>query len=334
MLTSLKTFLLKHIPPLRRFSQSEKAAEAAFRARFIEEPSIVLTHFKNIQRVELPSLTDYFPCNPSVLADGDGFTATVRGVNYDSDVFYNTGFTEILAGPPPDSMVFLYKLDKGLNIVDSCHLDDSELRSSPRAGGGIADARLIEWKNQIWIAGASFEPEIFGSNYTLARIDGSTITDVQFIDSPLGKTIEKNWTPILCGDELYFLYTYYPFVLFRFEDGELKIVNGDVSEYEDFTISGGSIATRFRDGFIAVVHRWGFKERYVRRYTHQIALLDSNMRPIGFGPPFRFEHDGIEFCAGLALTEDSAIFSYGVNDKKAVLLKIGMENLERLLPPT
>lgn len=333
MLIGLKRFLLQYFPPLRRFSKSEKEADAQFRRRYIEPSDIVITETFGHRCVNLHPLTDDTPCNPSILPDGKGgFYATARGVNYDSDIIYNLPFEQVRKGTPINSVVLLYRLDGELNIVDARLVDDSELRKLPGTSGGVEDVRLLMWRGELHLAGSAFHFDTFESTYVISKVKDGRLLEPRFIDSPTGRRTEKNWTPIVNGDDLYFLYSYNPWVLFRMGSDGLELESDAVDSYAEFTHSGGSIAVPFRDGFLSVVHRWGYMRRDVRRYVHQLAMLDADMRPIGFGPTFRFEHDGIEFCAGFTLTEDSALFAYGVHDKKAVVLQTSRENLERLLP--
>jgi hypothetical protein len=54
------------------------------------------------------------------------------------------------------------------------------------------------------------------------------------------------------------------------------------------------------------------------------------MRPKRIGRRFSFEDERIEFCSGLAFDGEHVLFSYGLMDQKAVILKMPKDSVRRL----
>lgn len=68
-----------------------------------------------------------------------------------------------------------------------------------------------------------------------------------------------------------------------------------------------------------------------RVYQHRFCLLDNNAVLRKVSLPFCFEGRGIEFAAGLVIQGDSVIISYGVNDERAMLLRVPLAQVQSML---
>jgi predicted GH43/DUF377 family glycosyl hydrolase len=69
----------------------------------------------------------------------------------------------------------------------------------------------------------------------------------------------------------------------------------------------------------------------VRIYTHCFAKYDDKGMLTHLSPEFIFEHYGIEFGAGLVLSGDDVIVSYGYKDVAAYLGKIKLSKVMEML---
>ena len=268
------------------------------------------------QRVELPQLTRHNVCNPSIIATEYGYECVVRGVNYDLEkskndyVFYYGSY----AVPFPDTQNYYAILTDDLSVLSYWFLEDRHLRTNIFSLEGIEDLRLFHWQGRKYFIGNAVNYPSGSATITLMSMGANVLNLECMFDSPTKAKIEKNWMPFVQDDTLTFLYT----------------PNGQVLTYKDgLTLShadrpvelpnwSGSSCVMQKDGkYYAVVH-----QRVKSTYTHKLVEYDVTGKPLWQSKEFSFEHDGIEFCAGMAFKGDDVVFSYGVMDKKAVLLKV------------
>jgi hypothetical protein len=76
----------------------------------------------------------------------------------------------------------------------------------------------------------------------------------------------------------------------------------------------------------AIIHK-----REKSRYTHKLVEYDLEGKLLWQSKEFNFEQFGIEFCAGMAFKGDDVVLSYGVMDKKALLLKINFDEFRKVV---
>lgn len=151
---------------------------------------------------------------------------------------------------------------------------------------------------------------------------------------------EKNWMPVVDGDQLRFIYSI---------DPELRVVDFAPDMKAPMTrsmgfIRGGSQLIPYRGGWLAIVHEvyktmtpaahnpllGGFPAPAEARpiYVHKFVRFDRNLREAQQSNPFKFRHDGIEFCAGLARWGEGLIASFGISDQEAWVVAFDPEAVE------
>lgn len=269
------------------------------------------------KRVELPTLTRYNVCNPSVIATENGFECTVRGLNYDLEhsnkeyVFYYGSYSV----PFPDTQNYYAILDDDLNIKDYWFLEDRHLRNNIFSLDGIEDLRLFQWEGKRYAIGNAINYPSSSASTLFMSIEGNILNYQALFRSPTNATTEKNWMPFVQEEDLSFMYTPNGQML-SFKDNLLTMSHADRN-----TIlpkwSGSSCIMGKDDCYYAIIHK-----RQGTEYTHMMVEYDDTGRAIWMSKEFNFEHRGIEFCAGMAFKGEDVVISYGVMDKKAVLLKM------------
>jgi hypothetical protein len=278
------------------------------------------------QRVELPQLTRYNVCNPSIIATPQGYECTVRGLNYDlekSDCEYITYYGSYSV-PFPDTQNYYAYLTDNLQINHYWFLEDRHLRCSVYALEGIEDLRLFNWRNSRYTIASAINYPSSTATMSMMRIAGSDLQDQMFFDSPTKAKREKNWMPFVQEDTLNFLYTPNGQML-TYSDGSLTVSHVDRPVILP-NWSGSSCVVE-RDGrYWAILHK-----REGSNYTHMLVeyALDGSL--LWQGKEFNFEHIGIEFCAGIAFKKDDVVISYGVMDKKAILLKMKFDDFIKVV---
>lgn len=283
-------------------------------------------------RIELPQLTRHRVCNPSILrlAEG-GFRVMLRGCNYDIDTGHGF-FTGSALSKVPDTQNYLVDLDADLTLRDMRFAEDRHIRAETAALDGIEDFRLFEWQGETWALGTALNFAARTNVMVLCRLDGHVLADPVFLRSPQGAKMEKNWTPAIVDGALTLIYTHRPLRLLTYRNGALRETALRDAPASLQGYSGSSCALPYGNGFVSVVHRYrSVKDLRWRVYEHRVVEYGPNLSIRRVGQPFRFEEDGVEFCAGLALASDGVILSYGVRDRKAVLLRISHDAFAGLL---
>ena len=275
------------------------------------------------KRTEIPQLTRYNVCNPSVIATEHGFECTVRGLNYDLEksnneyIFYYGSYSV----PFPDTQNYYAVLNDDLEIQDYWFLEDRHIRTNIFSLDGIEDLRLFYWNGQKYTIGNAINYPSSCASTTLMTLEGNVLNPEAIFQSPTGAKTEKNWMPFIYdGDELRFLYT---------PNGQMLTQNDDglAFNYADRknilpNWSGSSCVMERNDQYYAVIHK-----RNKSDYIHMLVEYDETGRLIWESKEFNFEQTGVEFCAGMAFKGEDVVLSYGVMDKKAILLKMKFEDL-------
>jgi hypothetical protein len=294
---------------------------------------MILTQMgQEFTRVEIPALTQYLPCNPSFAVYGFEYLATVRGCNYDLERGYH--FT-IGSAPSrtPDSQNYIAYFSRDMELRSYWFLEDRHLRKDERALDGIEDLRLFVHQGSPRVLGSALHYTPTPKNtMVLCWMDDDRLADPVFIKSPKAAAVEKNWMPLVRGNDLYFVYFVAPFELYKLDGDELKLVDkAPPLDGWSTDLSGSSCVCPYEDGYIAVIHNKTIDHRKrLHFYRHFLVLFDADMRPKKISRKFSFEEERVEFCSGLAIDGDNVVFSYGLMDQKAVILRMSKDSLRRL----
>jgi len=277
-------------------------------------------------RFQIPG--EFVPCNPSLVADGDGFVAIVRTVNYHigDDGYYRVS-------PEVTSINWLLRLDKNFRVIEADVIDDAEAhRSGLSVRHGLEDCRLFRWRDSWWFAAAaksSFSP----LRYTVAlcRLEGSRVAECRFVPSPLGLPVEKNWMPRVLNDELAFVYRVSPTqIVYCTPDGsfEFHVLTELAIRFAQW--SGSTQLVPYGGNWLCVVHR-RVRDKRPHHYLNAFVEFDRDFQIMRSSGSWVFEAPTIEFCSGLCVTGGEAIIGYGVWDREARLLRIPMSAIEEML---
>lgn len=288
-------------------------------------------------------------CNPSILATESGWTVLVRTLD-----------PVPFAGPGNDylsSENWLIHYDRHFRPLATMRLQDDAVRASfSQVLNGLEDGRLFEWSGRLWalFSGLERRGSAYRNTMVLARIEGSQLVDAVVIPSPRRQSREKNWMPWVLDGSLYFIYSTQPMEIYRFDGKALQSVYRGSSAFKGVKglMSGSSQVIPWGEYYLAVTHRRiraPLATRLVQKYVthdpdyqrkkvhflHYLLLLDRNFNVKGQSEAFRFETEGIEFCAGIACREGRVLISYGVMDEKARLLELDPAWVDRMvgLPP-
>lgn len=274
--------------------------------------------------------------NPSICAINDDMFISIRNTNYNLQIINNRLCYSI------------YKNNKLYNISDEHPLlnrtiiyKNNELYSIKYFRipdylsyciQGVEDVRLINFNNKLFYLGNTLETETHKNVMVLIQDEPEKYYLLKY-NSHLA---QKNWSPFVYNDELYFIYSFHPLIILKFDPSD---VNNVVKVYENIgnvksnfkEIKGGSQGIAIKEN----VSDHGFFNFYThitanlngRTYLHvKIRLIIhkdfKNCFLTTQYDPFCIEKKGIEYIAGYCIYKDEKYISYGLDDKSCKVIKI------------
>jgi glycosyltransferase involved in cell wall biosynthesis len=276
--------------------------------------------------------------NPSIVAPKGGVPLVLlRTVNYritpEGRYVSRMGDNGPGGVPVIRTRNFLLSLDLGCSVAHATELQLPD-NLPPRKFDlvcGFEDSRLFEWQGELWTLSTVREltPEGW-CEIVLAPIDSDRYgRDWRRIVPEMGRRHEKNWMPWPRRDgSLDIVYR-----LGTVIDHQGKLVHRHESHLDLDHISGGSQVVEVGpDQYLAVVHEARpIPGRQTRYYSHRFVLLQADGSVVKLSEPFYFHDRQIEFCAGLALSGDKLLVSYGVRDEEAWTATMGLDDVMRFI---
>ena len=306
-------------------TSSERRALALSNARFHARP---LFDRADVSFLDVPLSPGMSAMNTSIARIDDALYAIVRATNY-------PGKKDARGATLPWS----WPIDQGGSVrSENCLVRVVEDRTAgaadvtgaglraaepfkmrfenPRArlGGnvrGYEDCRLIHWRGAPW-AVANVRDRTGGARcqMVLFEVHGEREKMLtSYGHARAGGHHEKNWVPLVDGDDLYFIYSAQPTVILKLDENlEPREHARSNPPFALQALSGGSqaIAWQGRDGdaaWLYVAHHAvpdADEPLHRRSYLHRFVELDAEKRIRRVSPIFTFLERGVEYCAGIA----------------------------------
>ncbi|MGI9254002.1 MAG: glycosyltransferase family 25 protein, partial [Thermomicrobiales bacterium] len=287
--------------------------------------------------VELPN--GWFPFNPSIVEDGEGYLASVRCSNY--------AMPGWVIAPGDDryrTHVALVPLDRrGMQTgparllrdttVDDAELDDRNV--------GVEDLRLFWHDGRLRGIGSVVrrigplrQRVITIGLFDIDRERG-VIERPRWLSDERGNLVEKNWMPVNGANGVRLVYGCGPTTVVDADDdtGELTLTACHATLPAAGGYRGGTPLLPDGDGWIALVHEAADWENGLRTYLHRIVRFGPDLTMTEVSHPFRFHGEEIEFAAGLARRGEDLLVGFGVGDCKAWIAAMPAAALTGLLRP-
>ena len=275
--------------------------------------------------------------NPTIAADGDGFRVVVRLLNY--DVIRDRHVSTAADGVFRTRNVLL-TTDRDLAVTSTAELVPSVPPQPPVFPSmivGVEDLRLVQVDDR-WRALAAVRdrnprnaPEM-----ALLTLDGHRVESMIVLPSPRWGVPQKNWVPFLHDGALHLVQSCAPTVVLRADvaTGACAVVatHPGPDGAERMHLRGGSQAIEVDDGWVFVAHEVSWPEGVVK-YRHRFVLLDRSFAIRSQSTHFAFEHDGREFCAGMARRDGDLVVTYGVENAAARAVVVPMDSVLGMLEP-
>ena len=201
---------------------------------------------------------------------------------------------------------------------------------------GFEDCRLFQWRDELWVCASVKELYSDGKGrMVLARIEGAGTATPRFDDwttiHPGGRLRdEKNWMPLVDGEQLRLVYTVDPL--------RVLDVRGDtiLARPQRFSVSnvmrGGTVFIPYDTGWLGLIHEliYDFPKFY---YYHRFIWIDHAFRTMLSTRRFFFTHIGIEFATGLCRSGDprNLVISFGVQDNSCFTATVSVEEVSKAL---
>lgn len=298
---------------------------------------------------ELPLIQEgsdehYHPMNPSIQKTEQGYELILRAVNYTQ-----TGanyFHTIDKGGIFRTRNFLLHYDKGFKLLGQQEIIENLPREKTpgRYVEGLEDCRIFKMHDDLWFTCNTSDTNFTGTiQISLCKLEnqprGGAVHVQQLIPllGPDPYRCEKNWLPFMKDGELYTLYSYDPFFIYK-----PNIATGECEPHisyqpvHDFSHLRGSAGPVDWDegGYLMLVHEVVFRN-HARYYLHRFIELDKNFIIQRASKPFTFRHLGVEYCCSMTLdhSRKKLILPIGIEDHEAYLSSIDLDHVRALLRP-
>ena len=288
----------------------------------------------NVLKLKLDEPAGFASLNPSILKTNDGFSIVQRISNYFVD---ENGYYVVTNSDRFETRNFLVELDTNFKINSSNEIliSSGTLPLFYDHVLGLEDLRLFHWRGERWCVGNSRQANSDGwTEQFIGRIDQNSdgsiyLNELRKLVPPLDRDHEKNWIPIIDGDQLNFIQSHDPF---RRLDQDANIVAKKTSVMAVEHFRGSSQAIPFDGGWLALIHEVTLIGRN-KFYFHRFEWLDRHMNLSHITKAFYIVQKGIEFCVGLTSDHDDEhlVFSFGVMDKECYLAKISRNDVRQML---
>ena len=261
----------------------------------------------------------YFrPMNAAILKTAEGYEVICRTVNYD---LHDTLYFHLLDGDERFcSRNFLLSYDKQFQLLSQKEIveDLPRERFSYLAAEGMEDCRFFMFKGKRWVSCTTSDTNPYGNfQISLCQIgEDAQVEELIPLLGPNPYRCEKNWLPFILNDEVYLIYSYDPFTIYRAdEDGMLELVREEALPFDLSRFRGSAPPIAFDGGYLILVHEAIYPENAPRFYLHRFLFLDQWFELKSISKPFIFQHFGTEFCCGMTLDHSGEKLIFSITSK-------------------
>lgn len=299
--------------------------------------------------IPLPLVDDekeetYHPMNPSIHKTENGYKLICRSVNYTQ-----TGAKHFHTNDPQGifrTRNFLVHYDRSFRKIAQHEIIEDLPRERHRDYilQGLEDCRIIDIDGVSWFSCSTFDTNPTGAiQVTLCEMKEESYEKPVKVETflplkgPDPNRHEKNWLPFLHQEELCFVYSSEPFIIYKpnFETGDMIPVL-ERSHNHDFSRFRGSAAPiSFDGGYLMLIHEVVQMPDFTRCYLHRFVYLDSSFTTQKVSKPFTFKHVGVEYCLSMTWSHDGEelIMPIGIEDHEAYLAFVSLKDVRDLLEP-
>lgn len=283
-----------------------------------------------------PAQPDWSLFNPTI-ADVGQLVAVVRSSNY--RIFGGQYVMPEADGGRIRTENLLVRLRPDLTVSDCRVISGPEYPTSDYPVEGLEDCRLRITPGGVSVSATIRNAAPLNGNCRIGIADldvaSARLTNVKMLDCLSLQEHEKNWMPIQGRDAWLYACNVNGYTVTVDADSRLPGAYLMHRRAPAPPIAnqwrGGSQLVPFDGGWLAVIHEVAHVPSG-RAYEHRFAWFDERYTIARMSPPFVFrERQAIEFCAGLVVTGDNVIASFGSRDAEAWLVSLPAGDVHRML---
>ncbi|WP_376965989.1 hypothetical protein ABNQ39_31485 [Azospirillum sp. A26] len=266
--------------------------------------------------------------NPSICWNGTEILTVIRTANYHlGPQWYSTEMLSapldlFLPGPEPRTVNYIGSLSEKLEWLRApIPIVLPEGCGNPAWREGIEDCRLLLIDGALFAIATIYDSSSGDNLMGLIRLrDDGTISGVLTLTSPLNKPREKNWMPLVKGKILHLIYSCNPVIAVTIDFGSNTMHSWKVEDgpAELSNWAGSSQGCDVDGSMLCIVHHKVLVDDRLH-YSHRFVMFDDDLHICALSAPFIFQHQGVEFCAGMTRVHDRLFVSYGVGDNSAMI---------------
>ncbi len=315
-------------------------------------PALVHTSLATV--TDLASVTAWLPgwstFNPSIATDNNGtILCLIRSSNYDIDGYT---YTNIDGSDTIKTRTQCLTLDSDLNVIDSFWINEPDIvLNEPKFPvHGIEDMRLAFDGTQWIVTGTIRQHDSHGHcRQIIAKlnIQSQSLEDVSIMASPvtpwatnIARVHEKNWMAMPSESvRQEFVWSTDPLVVVEWDwlTGNVAPKLGKPQVMNVHGLRGSTPFVNTPIGRLGIVHEVSRTHTWptklggpARRYSHRFVVIDDS-NGLAMSEPFSLVGECLEYAAGLAIVGPEVLVSFGQNDKTAHLLRIDLQEIQKLL---
>jgi tetratricopeptide (TPR) repeat protein len=301
---------------------------------FYVETLTSATYRGNYTPLLFPDVDEYKVSSCSMIPYEDKLLMNTRYVNYGVDG---------KGGYPVRSADGIVRTKNGLTFLNKnyCVLENPSIltenlgtifeNNSPY---GLEDVRIFNHKGTIYFNANS---KNFKENNNISMVIGEyninkkTIDNVKVVESPYGKTCEKNWIyiPLDSNDKMNFIYNWCPLEIGAVDNGTLNIYTKHNTPKFFSRLRGSSNMFEYNSRLWCLTHY--VKYSTPRIYYHSlIAFNRQTLKPEMYSLPFAFRKLAIEYCLTIHIKDGDICFIFSQGDSEPGIITMPLNNLRFL----
>lgn len=141
--------------------------------------------------------------------------------------------------------------------------------------------------------------------------------DLEEIESPVFKLIEKNWVFLPSGQ---IIYDWFPLTICSKKENQLQVDKKLIMPGIFNLIKGSTNGVKFQDEILFICHITSNTSRENNDYFHLFVMLDVETFNVKrWSDVFKFENQKVEFCLGLLIEENKIFLTYSCWDRQSKL---------------
>jgi FkbM family methyltransferase len=290
------------------------------------------------RRLKFAPPDGYFQMTPSITRHGTRLMVAERTVNYwltDDDKRYNTP-----NDAPIHTRTFLLELNPE-TLEESVHgeiLLPTDFPAPVFEGvQGFEDARLFSWRGDLWTSSTVRDQNRDGyAEQWLALLCDLRMCGARAMRPPGERRHEKNWIPLVDGNDLRFVYLCDPT---RIVDHDGCTIKETTPEIAADNFRGNTQAIPFAGGWLAVIH-WTVWQGQWPKYRHRFVWFDADYKLQKTSPGFAFPYSatdeflrGYQYAMGLCWHPDERrlVISYQVDERESWIATVEADDIRSLL---